>query len=34
MMGYILVTLDRYHQAVMTVGFGAAEPVVAVAAVA
>lgn len=34
MMGYTLITLDRYHQAVMTVAFGAAEPVVALAAVA
>jgi hypothetical protein len=34
MMGYTLVTLDRYHQAVMTVAFGTVEPVVAMAAVA
>lgn len=34
MMGYTLITLDRYHQAVMTVAFGMAEPVVALAAVA
>jgi len=34
MMGYTIVTLDRYHEAVMTVGFGTVEPVVAMAAVA
>jgi hypothetical protein len=34
MLGYTLVTLDRYHQAVMTVAFGTVEPVVAMAAVA
>lgn len=34
MMGYTLVTLDRYHQAMMSVVFGTVEPVVAMAAVA
>ena len=34
MTGYVLVTLDRYHAAIMTVAFGEVEPVVALAAVA
>jgi hypothetical protein len=33
-MGYTLITLDRYHQALMAVAFGAVEPAVAIAAVA
>lgn len=34
MLGYVMVTLDRYHHAVMSVAFGSQEPVVALAAVA